>query len=459
MKKILIVVLAVIILAGGTGGFYYAKVYANPYNRTLKAIQKSTEATSGDVTCKMKFTLVPEKYEEVTGMALTKDQEDMMNYANVLLEKTIFELNYKQQLNKKNPIDSKLQYSLSWLYDNEKLLDIMLGMDEEKFELLMPSLMEKTIFMNKTDIYDQMGLDMKDFDFEKYFSIIKDNEKLFNKVDQEEYYKIILDSFEDSITKGDSVSVALANGKKVKCREYTIEMNYEDMVKMMEDVKKQMEDDDALKEYIRVVALEVLQELNDSKDYEAFNLEKEEVEDAIDYLEDEDDFDDAYEEMMASFDDALVELDTMPESMDLDYTITYALDRKNNFRGMKMKMDSGFFAVDYDYVMNSINEKIDFVEYVDNEAINAMDLMEKDEDELYELLEDIVIDAGDKIIENKALDSMLTDMKDNSELLPSEYSSMLGSYIDEFQGNKEEFIELMIEQMLYSIQNPYGFDY
>lgn len=459
MKKVLIVVLAVIILAGGAGGFYYAKVYANPYNRTLKAIQQSAEAKNEDVTCKMKMTLVPEKYEEISGMPLSQDEEDMMNYFNVLLEKTVFELNYKQQLNEKNPIDSKLQYSLSWLYNDEKLLDLMLAMDDEKFEFLMPSLMDKTFFVNKDDIYQQMGFDLEEFDFEKYFSIIKDNEKLLDKIDKKVYYEIIMDSFKDSITKGDSVSVVLADGKKVRCKEYIMDMKYEDMVTVMEDVKEEMEDDEALKEYVRVTILEILAELNESKDYEAFNLDKEVIEETIGYFEDEDDFEEAYDEMMVSLDEALVGLNTVPEGMELDYKISYAIDGKNNFRAMKMQMDSGFFVADYNYTFNSIGGKINFVEYKDNESIDAMSLMEKDEEELFTMLEEVVVDAGDKIAENKALDSMLNDMKDNSDLLSDEYSAMIVSYIDEFQENKKEFIKTVIDQMLYTMQNPYGFGY
>ncbi|PKM51197.1 MAG: hypothetical protein CVV02_07515 [Firmicutes bacterium HGW-Firmicutes-7] len=459
MKKILIAVLAVVILLVGTGGFYYAKVYANPYNRTAIAVAKSMNATNQDITCNMKFALDPEKYEESTGMTLYDDEKAMMLYVNSLLDKTAFELNYKQAINKKNPIDSKFQYALNWLYNEEKLLDFMVGMDEEYFEVLMPSIMNKTFFVSKDDIYKQMDLDLKDFDFEKYFKIIRNNRKLLKAVDQDVYLDILKDTFKDKIKKGDSVNVVMSDGKKVKCREYIVEMQYEDTLNIMKDMISEMEDDEAIKEYIRVTTLEVLEELKDSKDYKAFKIEKNHIEEITEYFENEDDFEDVYEEMIVALNEMIDELETVSDEVNVDYNVTYAIDIKNDIRAMKMDMDYGFIKVDYDYVMNSIGRKIDFASYEDNERIDIMTLMEKDEDELYDMAEEIIIDAGDKVIANKALDSMLKDMKKNSDLLPSEYSAMLGTYIDEFQNNKGTFIQDLIDTMLYSMKNPYSYDY
>lgn len=455
--KILIVILSVVVIVGGiAGGLFYAKVYANPYNRLEAAMFKSSFAKQEDVTCRLKYTLVPEKYEEFTGMPLYDDEKAMMEYVNVLLDKAIFEINYKHDLDDKNPINSQFQYSINLMYNNEKLIDLLVGLNEEEFEILMPSLLSKTFFVTKADLFEQINFDYEDFDFEKYMAIIKSNNKLLKDVDTDVYRDIFRDAYEDKITKGDTVKVELANGKNVKCKEYTLDMKYDDMVDVMKDSKKALEDDDAVREYLRVTGLALLEELLESKDYKAFNLEEADVEEAISYFEDEDDFEDAYEELMVALDDMIYEMENAGEQVKVDYKVTYAIDRKNDVRAMKMAMDMGFMKADYDIVVNSINEKVEFDTYEDNERIDVMALVEEDEEALMDLFEDVVIDAGDKVVANKALDSLLNDMKDNSDLLPGMYAEQFKMGIEEFQNNKETFIQMFIDEAINSMMYPYG---
>lgn len=458
--KILIIVLSVIVVGGGiVGGLLYAKIYANPYNRLEVAMFKSAFAKQEDVTARLKYTLVPEKYEEFTGMPLYDEEKAMMEYANVLLQKAIFEINYKQDLNEKNPIDSQFQYTMNVLYDNEKLLDLIVGLNEEEFEILMPSLISKTFFVTKADIFEEMDFDYEDFDFEKYMAIIKDNNKLLKKVDMDVYRDIFKEAYEDKITKGDTVEVELANGKTVKCKEYILEMKYDEIIDVMKDIKDALEEDEVVREYMRVTGLALLEELLESKDYEAFNIEEDDLEEAISYLEDEDDFEDAYEELMVAFDDMIYEMESVVEEVpvDVDYKVTYALDRKNDMRAMQMAMDMGFMKADYDIVVNSINEKVEFDKYEDNERIDIMGLIDEDEEKLMELFEDVIVDAGDKVVANKALDSLLNDMKDNSNMLPEYYQEQFKMGIEEFQKNKETFIQMFVDEAINSMMYPYGF--
>lgn len=450
--KILIVILSVIVIVGGiAGGLFYAKVYANPYNRLEAAMFKSALAKQEDVTCRLKYTLVPDKYEESTGMPLYDDEKAMMEYANVLLQKAVFEINYKQDLNEKNLLDSQSQYSINLLYDNEKLLDFLVGLNEEEFEFLMPSLISKTFYVTKADLFEEIDFDYEDFDFEKYMAIIKDNNKLLKEVDVDVYRDIFREAYEDKITKGKTVEVKLANGKTVKCKEFILDMKYDDMLDVMIDSKEALEDDEAIREYLRVTGLALLEELLESKDYKAFNIEEEDVEEAISYFEDEDDFEDTYEELMVAFDDMIFELENAGEEIKIDYKVTYALDRKNDIRAMQMAMDMGFMKADYDIVVNSINEKVTFDTFEDNERIDVMSLVDQDEAQLMEMFEEVVVDAGDKVVANKALDKLLNDMKDNSDLLPELYREQLKMGIDEFQNNKETFIQMFVDEAINSM--------
>lgn len=449
--KILAIVIASIIVIGGAFGFYYIKAYSNSFNRLAIAMEKSMNAKSQDTSVRVSLKLEPEKYAETMGYELTEEEKGMMEYVNSLLDKAVLQGNIKQEINKKNPMDSKMQYSIGLLYDSDVLLDVMLGMNKEDIELFIPSLINKTFFSTKNDIYEKIGIDLEDFNFEKYYKIYKGNDKLLKKVDKAAYMDIFKDNIEKRIEKGDSIKVLLDNGDEVKCREFILKLKYKDIVNLLWDIKEELEDDRNFCEYLRVTILEIMEELYDSKDYQAFNIERVEIKDALDYLEDKNDFEDAYDEIMASLDEIIMEIENVSEEIEFDYNITYAIDRSNTIRLVGMDMDYDFMSINYKYIINSLDKKIKFAEFKDNERINIMELADQGDEELYEMFEDIIVDAGETLISNKALESLIRDGKANSNLLPSWYRGYIESMLGEFENNKETFIMDIIENLKYEL--------
>lgn len=457
--KILIGVITFVLVLGSALGFYYVKAYSNPFNRTAIAVKKTMGEKSQDTSVIVNFSLVPEKMGETLGYELTEDEKSGINYINSLLSKTAITMNMKQETNKKNPFNSKIQYSMGLLYDQEYLVDFLFGMNQEYLEILIPTYLNKTFFISKDDIYKKLELDLEDFNFEKYFKIIEKNKKQLNKLDKDQYENLIKENFEKRIKKGKTVKIEISNGKSIKCKEYILKMKFKDMIYFMNDLKAVLEKDKIIREYTRTSALAIAEELYDSKDYQAFNLDKEDMKEIVDILDNKNDFKDLYEEMMDSLDELFYDLENIQDEINLDYNITYAIDWKNNIRAMGMDMDYEFMHANYQYIFNSVGKPVRFNEFKDNERIDVIEIMDQEDDELYGLFEDMLVDAGDKIISNKALESLIRDIKENSELLPYEYSEMLKEWIAEFDQDKEAFFDNIVDELLYELQYLFSFGF
>lgn len=443
-KKLIILVGAgVVLVIGILVGIFFLKVYANPFNRTMIAIGKSMNYKSCDTTTTMHFTLDPQKYGDVFWMEDTSSLE----LVSKLLEKTTLEENIVQQRNKKNIFKSKTQITANVLYDDEKLVDAIMVLNNEEIKLLAPSIMDKTFYVTLDDLFNEMDIDYEDLNVNKYYNLILDHKKLFKSIDLKSYEELVKDNFEDEIKKGHSVKVQLAGGEEVKCREYTIKIDSSDFIDLAKDLQEEIADDDDFREFIRVVAVDILNEMYDSKDYKMINIAKEDIKDAIDMVEDDDDFEDVYEEAMVSLSEAIDDSESSMEesNMDGDYEITYAIDRFNHIRSTRTSMDLGYVKYDVQAVVNTINKKVLLIDDQENERIELLDTIDMDDQDINELLKDILVDSGNKIAQNKALDNLLRDVQKESINLGDQERQELNDWIENFLKDKEGMINNILE--------------
>lgn len=447
----IIVVLAIALIGGGA---YYAKNYATPYNRWEAAMWKSSKANQADMTYRVSYNLVPEKYEEYTGVALAEADKANIEFANEMLKKSILEMNYKLDWNKTNPIDSKMQYSMAVLYDNNMLADVVASMDENDISLSMPSLITSTFFVSKDELFKTINFDYKNFDFGKYVKIIDSQSKNLAKADKAAYMKSFETFFKEKVKKGEKIDLKLADGKTVKCTELIVEMTFEEYMKLLKEMKDIAKKDEGLREYVRGLALAIAEEMLSSKDYEKLSMTKEDLEKAIEELKDATSFEEDFSELFIALDQMFVQMDTMVSEMNLTYVMKYAVDSSNTMRGLTMDMDMGFVKAKYELTINSLNKKVDFASYPDNKKINIMEMMGKGNEEIAKITEELVKNSGDKLVENKGLDSLMKDIMANINKLPQESRAAVEAMASEFNNDKEKFIKDMINQIIMTMSAP-----
>ena len=430
-RKVIICIIIVITLFGA-GSLYYTKIYADPFNRSLAALLNMVKVKNEEITCDVKISLLPEGFEETFGITMDEEDKNAISYINAIMESSILKIGYKSEINKEKLLDSKIQYSLDWLYDDERLLDFMVKMDEELLEILAPSLLDQTFYMTKTELYDELGYDLTNFELEKYLKIIEDQKALLKKIDKKIYIDILRERFEEKIIGGDRVSIEVANGKNIPAKEYTILIHYNDIVSIFEEFKTEVRKEKVFKEFLRETMLKMAKEAHESLDYKIFYIEEKTLREMISNFEDQEKFEIVFEEMMKELDELFEELRVIQQEMNMDYKLTYAIDMKNEIRRMNMDMDYRFLKLRYEYIFHSINKEVDFDMANDAERVHVMKIADMDEDQVNELFYEIIMEAKNKMTTNKVFRRLVIDMKKNSHLLSESYKAMLGSFLEGF---------------------------
>ena len=453
MKKVIAIIVACgFVLLIGVAGVFLVKMYTNPVNRTLMALKNSMKPTESiDATYKAQMKLDIDAYEDAY-YELDNEERKQMEFVNIMLNNFVLRGNIKEQVNQKNPMLSKFEYKIDAIYDDEILLNTLTYMDEERFGILIPVLSDLNFVMDKEDIYDELEINIQDFDFEKYTNLVKDQKKLLKKVDEDAYMKIITEFLEEHLEEGEKIEVALDNGETVKCREYILEVELEDLVDVMEDLMKEVEDDEELREYIRLSALAVSEELLDSKDYEMLamdDVDEDEIETILedlvdDYLEDEDDFEDFYEMAFEELDWEFDQMKEDAENYEQEFEINYAIDIKNTIRSVSTTiLTEEFIEFDVQMVVNNRNGEIEFTNIDGHDAINMMDVAE-DESKAEDMIVQLIDDVGVYLTENTALTNLFSDIEENSSML-SEYDQQQIQYFLEMV--EPEMIEDLLNEM------------
>ena len=398
-RKVIICIIIVITLFGA-GSLYYTKIYADPFNRSLAALLNMVKVKNEEITCDVKISLLPEGFEETFGITMDEEDKNAISYINAIMESSILKIGYKSEINKEKLLDSKIQYSLDWLYDDERLLDFMVKMDEELLEILAPSLLDQTFYMTKTELYDELGYDLTNFELEKYLKIIEDQKALLKKIDKKIYIDILRERFEEKIIGGDRVSIEVANGKNIPAKEYTILIHYNDIVSIFEEFKTEVRKEKVFKEFLRETMLKMAKEAHESLDYKIFYIEEKTLREMISNFEDQEKFEIVFEEMMKELDELFEELRVIQQEMNMDYKLTYAIDMKNEIRRMNMDMDYRFLKLRYEYIFHSINKEVDFDMANDAERVHVMKIADMDEDQVNELFYEIIMEAKNKMTTN-----------------------------------------------------------
>lgn len=451
IQKLILALIVVVVLAVATiGGITFGKNHANPFDRTAIALKKMcSESNTADITIKMSGSIDTKKFEEEMYYDMDEEEKAQIQFINKLVKNFMIEFNYIGVANEELPLEAKAQWTTNLMYGDELLLDLMMYVNGKEVGYASPSLMEAVFTFDKDDLYDELDIDiddLADIDFEKYKKIIS-NKKLLKKIDKKKYKEIAREALEDKIEKGEKVDIELSDGDTVSCREYIFEFKFEDITDLISDLLREVEDDEELREYLRITGLAVVEEMLDSKDYKDFGLEKDDLKDAEDILEDEDDFEEGYEMAVDELKDGIDELENLIEEYDEKYEIRYAIDKKNTIRSIQSSVDISFVNLDAQIVYNSFGEDVEFMTFDDKEKIDILDLQNDSYEDNKQLFEDIFTDGVTNLFANRGLNDIIHDMEDNSSML-SEYDQDRILDIINIFNQGDEFIEDFIDEMV-----------
>jgi hypothetical protein len=294
------------------------------------------------------------------------------------------------------------QISLDLLYSNKSVVQVEAGANNEDFYIDLKDLHKEIFYQSIEDVVP----DYQDY-VNDYKIIKKALDGISVKFDEKKYIKIVKDVLDDDI-KG--------SGNKV-----TVTLNAKNISKLTEKILEEAEDDKKLMESIRKNAIDFLNEVIDQE--KKFKIiEVDDFEDALEIFEDKDDFEDYYQEAIASALDGMdymdLDIDDLPEM-----EITFRFGSGNTIKG-----------IDYTGVIEEDDETIEIIVKTDiKSGANFTKFNRKNAIEIEELLSGGEIeDVAEEVSEN-----LIKAIKKNKNLKDK---------IEELTG---EDIEDSIEMMMY----------
>lgn len=267
-------------------------------------------------------------------------------------------------------------------YEDETVYAQLLWTDYELLLLQYPGLIETSF---SADIEDQMEFVRGYQDYIKYIDY-----KAMRKTDT---YKVFKKEFE-KLTKEKSSKIIF-------------ECDEEELVDLLDEVFDEMEDDELLMEILRDSFIEMFEAMIED-DFEIEiddeDLDEDDWEDAIDYLEDdfEDEWEDGIDQMADDFlGDAYG--NDFSDMVSMDIEVVYHLNFIGKVKRMEMEVsfdvmdtDIGFEVItDYDYKYKSPKETYEVVEFDD---------VMKDE-----TLEDYLDELKETYVDHEMVDELLED--------------------------------------------------
>lgn len=456
LKKLFFIVGVLLVLSGIMGGVAYGMVYVNSANRVAFSMNKFySKGNYQNISMTMKYQLKDMFYEEMMKDEDfdSKDIEGIRLFANQLVDQVTFKAQIQSDLDEDNFMMSDFTYDFKMFYGVEQIADSGIKLFDKQLEITSKGLMDQSFYIAFEDLRDELEIDIDKIDFQKYAEIISESTDRFKKIKTKAYFDKYTELYEDKIQKGDKVLVDGGNGKEIQCLEYTISYEYESMLDFIEEILEMAAEDVVLEEAVRLTLLDLCNELMDSKDYRSFKINRKELDQLIETLEDQDDFHDEFEDVFEKIiDEMFQDTDQEPEGSTFDMKkasveITYAIDYFNNIRKITSKTENDLISLTTESIyLTGAVPSIEPIETDGPNAINIMEYMDADDDKASMMATDVLKSVGKHLKENKAIDLIMADIKENIPLLPLELQEEAQMMIDEVINKKAEMIDTYIEQ-------------
>lgn len=453
-KSIIAIAIVLCVVIVGAVGFTVAKgiiIKSNPVNYLLYSATQNKH-TAVDSTIKANFAIDETAMVDSLGY-FSADPEAMAKFVSSLVNK----LAISGHVVMKSDIEKNeffLKEDLSLDYADKSMLNFGMGLTQEQLAIESKTLYNKSFTMSKAELFqlikDESGIDLSALQFNKYIDLFKMEKDPLYKALVKNYkgYETILRDGLVNLEKGEKVNVTLSDGKTVKCDELKVSLTMDEMLKLYIDLLNEAKTDENLKALIKSKTIEVLNLVISSEDYILLQLEKADIEKAIEDIDTNFDteWNKAMEEMVTTYQDAQYQLNQALVETGA-YDIKVAIDGKYNIRQMSYSFDMMGFKMEQNIVYNAYDADVKTDALVaPQDSISIMSLVE-DEALATELGYDIVDQGLTNVIEGEALNQLMTDLKANSEMLPADERDSILGIVDYFFENKDMLKDMILSNM------------
>ena len=241
-KSVLIIILAVVAVLA-IGGAIFAKnmVKKDPVARLVTGFMKTYGQRDQRYSVDVLFSFdkdneeVKKAFAQVPTDSFKSNGDQIMDFLSKILPK--FGLNYTVIANtKEDPISFGAKMSV--LYDNKELVDAGLTARPWESTIFSKALLNKPLYSDfKNQINEQVGVDISSIKLKDYFDVLYEEDEFTKDFANSKYVEILKAKFKDNITSEglDKVVVSL---------------NYNDSLKVYEDIFKEASKDEKLKSYV-----------------------------------------------------------------------------------------------------------------------------------------------------------------------------------------------------------------
>lgn len=461
-KKIIIAIAVVLVLAISVGLAYPSirsfVIRRDPVNHLMYSFDKISQETSVQTSSVMGVRLNKEESLEMGIFEFSSDEEAMFNFVNSLLENLTFVTNEAFEL---DTADGKLNFrgsaNLDMKYAGSSMLDFEFVFEQwewlMKSEILhsQPFLMDINEILNEAIDFSVDGV--TNINIDEYIGIVTDTNtqewKNFEK--NLPIYEAYLREFIEPrlVEKGKNVIMINSDtGEEIDVVQYEIAFNMTEYYDFIAVLLREAETDVELKALAKNTAVRLLEHALETKDYEVFGITTEEVQTALDDINNEwgTKWDEGLALMIESMDDAQ-EMFEMPGMQVSDYAYLVSIDRKDRVRQIAIDMNLGFMSINAvatyeafgkDVVIKSVDQfenPVDVQQFIDDPVIGT------------EVGAEVATNFVSNFFSSEAFTTLIADVKEKSHMLPAEEREAMVQGIDMGLMQVNMMLPMLLQQM------------
>ena len=447
---IAIAVVVVCILAGGIG-YPMVKNYMikkDPVNYLLYAsTQNKSDAVDASMTGS--FSMDDESLSQMTAY-MSSDPEAMSSFVKGLVE----ELNFNGRIKFGTDLDNKkinFYENVGIQYGQNKLLSLELGYIDEQLFYRMPEVYNKAFVLSKSELFDlikeEQDIDLSQISWDKYLDLLelKDDADYQAILKDKSKYEEILRLFLADLKANGKTDVTLDDGTVLKCDVLETDINFDQMVDLYIQLFKTVKEDQNIKTLVKKKALEALNIVLETEDYKLMMLEESDVKDAIESVDTDFDanWNDMLDELIKTYEDIQAD-PTLTQSMDINYHMAFAIDKKYNVRQYKLKADANGVLIDETVTYNAYGSDVKFDETFSADEKVAVKDMILDPDYTEEIRKDVIKNGLSTFLSSEAFTTTVKDIKEKAAVLPEEESQQIIESLDYVLDNQEMIINMLV---------------
>lgn len=427
----------------------------DPINHIMYSAMQTEKEKNVNATLSIK-TELDEKIAVNQGMFdyMSQDPEAMAKFANSLLKK--FEIIYDINMITDDDKDIfKMDAGLGINYSGKTLLDGEFYLKPWELGVKAPMLYEKPFYVDVNDILKEEGydFDLNDIDFKAYLDLLQKEDDLYKAVakNYEPYRKVIYDYLDGKVEKLDENKITLnvyGEEKEIKATKYKLNIDILSIYDLYADILEIAKEDENVKALVEARVKELRELVLTNKDYEKFGLTEEEFTEGMDELEKEmsNNWDKGIDKMITE----LKSFSTMPELSQLknfDTEFILAIDKKHMIRQVEFSMQSEFLKIHEVISYNAFGNDVKVnIQENSEDKINIMDL-ENNEALAQEISGEVIKNLGSELIGGEAVETLVSDIKAESKILPEQESQQIVNGIDMMLSQVKLYLPMMLNEL------------